>query len=369
MPRLRVAAGGPSSSAAAAGGSTSAQQQQQQRQPRQRGRRHRGCRGRGRRKQQPSESDHTRRSPSPSSPSPERWRDDPDLCFIDRTKDTGQWEAKYEYLGILVQISDTRPPVTPEQARVAIANQCGILLDDRLKIHPAALPYDFLLIAPDHGAYLSVLAGNRMIQTPAFTLLVRPWHQLIYADFAALYHKVQIDIEGIPPHVWEHSTVAALLQGYCSIEFVHPDTLNWRDLSTFSLTAWTTRPKRIPESRTLCVPEPFEAELLLQPMRHTLRYPVQIRVRRLIVQLPSDSPPPSPPPTATSTQSPATTSHRSGIQNDLAGHEDPGVVGSSARRRHRRPHSKCVGAPETMVRSPWKPSYPLRQTHQPRTMH
>lgn len=306
-PRQRVVAGGiPISSSAAGGGSTSGGHQQQQHQDRTRGRRRRrGCRGGGRRKRQAMDSapDRPDRSLSPSSPSPKRRRDDPDLCFIDRTEDIDQREAEYEYLGILVQISGTRPPVSLEQAKTAIANQCGIPLDERLQIHPAMPPYDFLLIAPDHGAYLAVLAGDRMIQTPAFTLLVRPWHRLVYADYAALYHKVQIDIVGIPPHVWRRSTAATLLGSYCSIDHVHPDTLARRNLSTFTLTAWTTRPERIPESRTLCVPEPFDAESLLQPMRRTLRYPVHIHVRRLLVRFPPESPPPSPPPTPPSSES------------------------------------------------------------------
>lgn len=96
-------------------------------------------------------------------------------CPPRRNRDVDQWEANYEYLGILIQITGTRPPVTSEQVQAAIANQCHIPLDDRLQIHPAMPPYDFLLIAPNHGAYLSVLAGDRMIQTTTFTLSVRPW--------------------------------------------------------------------------------------------------------------------------------------------------------------------------------------------------
>lgn len=133
--------------------------------------------------------------------------------------------------------------------------------------------------------------------------MVRPWKRLLYADYAVIYHKVQIDIEGIPPHVWQRSTTAALLSDYFSIDFVHPDTLARRDLSTFSLTAWTTRPERILESRTLCVLEPFDTEQLLQPFRRTLKYPVQIRVCRLLMRLPPDSPLPSPPPTSLDSES------------------------------------------------------------------
>lgn len=100
-----------------------------------------------------------------------------------------------------MQITGTRPPVTSEQAREAIANQGGISLDDHLEIHPASPPYDFLLIAPNHGAFLAILAGDRLIRAPVFTLKVRPWQCTVYADHAALYHKIVVEIDGIPPHV------------------------------------------------------------------------------------------------------------------------------------------------------------------------
>lgn len=125
---------------------------------------------------------------------------------------------------------------------------------------------------------------------------------MVYVDHDALYHKVQIKIERIPPHVFEASTAAAILRPYCSMIRVHPQMVARLDLAVFKLTAWTTRPKRIPESRTIAIPEP-EDHMLPLPMCRTLRYTVHIHVRRLIMRVPPDSPPPSPPPTPSSTQS------------------------------------------------------------------
>lgn len=115
-PRLRVVASGSQSSSSAAASGPRVREQEGG-QPRTRRRRRRGCRDGGHRKREVtySASERSHRSPSPSSPSPERCCDaDADLCYIDRLGDTDQWEAEYEYLGVLVQILSTRPPVTPE---------------------------------------------------------------------------------------------------------------------------------------------------------------------------------------------------------------------------------------------------------------
>lgn len=69
-----------------------------------------------------------------------------------------------------------------------------------------------------------MLNGERTIHTPAFTLSIRPSPRLTYTDHGALYHKVLIDIEGIPPHVWETAMATAILHPYCSLESIHPET-------------------------------------------------------------------------------------------------------------------------------------------------
>lgn len=261
-----------------------------------RGRWRRGCRGGERRKRSKKDdksvSKRFGRSPSPASPS-SGWRrhNDPEICYIERTLDTDQREAAYEYLAVLVQITGTRPPVTVDQAREAIAHKYGIPLDEQLEIHAAAAPFDFFLILPDHASY----------QTPAFSLSIRPWTRLSYADHGALYHKVHIELEGIPPHVWQASTAVELLNPFCSVARIHPETTARRDLSVFRLTTWTMRPERIPETKILAVPELGDDEMAMQPMRHTLKYTVHLR--RLLLRLPPESPPPSPPPTPPTTES------------------------------------------------------------------
>lgn len=193
-----------------------------------------------------------------------------------------------------MQIVGTRPQVSPEQAIDAIATKFGIFKDEQLEIHPAAAPYDFFVLLLEHASYLTVLNGDRTVHTTAFQLAIKPWTRLAGAKYGALYHKVLIDLEGIPLHAWSYITAAALLHPYCSIASVRLETLSRADLSAFRLTAWTTRPERIPDELPLVVPERLDDAL--GTYRPTLKYMVQIKVRWLLMRMPPDSPPPSLPP-------------------------------------------------------------------------
>lgn len=313
---------------------------QQPRPVRARGRRRRGCQGGERhkrtRKDPESNSERSGHSPCLASPSPV-WRCllEHKICFLDRTLDMDQRESAYEYLTVLLQISGTRPRVIAQQAITAVATKYGVPLDEQLEIHAAPLPFDFLLILPDHASYLTVLNGDRTVQTPAFTLTIRPWHRLIYADHGALYHKVQIEIERISPHVWEPSTAAELLRPYCSVVNVHPEMLARRNLAVYKLSAWTTWPERIPDSMVLAVPEPEIFAEAAEHMRRTLKYTVLIRVRRLLLRMPPDSLPQSPPPTPPTTET----------SEDESPERAPRRAQSRVRRK--RCHRRSVATPPT----------------------
>lgn len=127
--------------------------------------------------------------PSPHSPT-RRWNDLSEICFIDRTMDTEQWEAEYEYLAMLLQVTGTRPEISPQQALAAVAAQFGFQLDDGFKIHRAPPPNDFFLQVPNHGMVHSMLGGDRSVLGPGFQLKIRPWSRLVNAEPGALFHNV-----------------------------------------------------------------------------------------------------------------------------------------------------------------------------------
>lgn len=267
-------------------------------------RRRRGRRGTGHRRRQRGQGDdgnsgpHRERQSSPSpSPAPrQNEMHHPKVCYVDRSPDMEQWEAELEYLAVLVQIVGTRPTVEPQAARRAIAQHFDIE-EFAMEIYKVAPPEDFLLKLPNHGALQRVLQGDRTVTTPAFKLALKPWTRLVNAEHGALYHKVQIDLQGIPLHAWEQTVAADLLRPFCSVESVDPDTRDRRNIEFFRVTARTTRPELIPPFRILAIPEPTDGEGPFRPVKNTLNYVIQITVRRLLIRLPPDSPPCSPPPT------------------------------------------------------------------------
>lgn len=120
---------------------------------------------------------------------------------------------------------------------------------------------------------------------------------------------------------------------------IHPETRARRNLAVFKLTAWTTRPELIPETKLLVVPEPVD----MDTMRDTLKYPIQIRVQRLLMRLPPDSPPASLPLTPPDTQSsdddsPATegSRQRAASPGGTQGHDTPPRTVARAENTQRR---------------------------------
>ncbi|TVU01229.1 hypothetical protein EJB05_53331, partial [Eragrostis curvula] len=269
-------------------------------QPQHRRRRRRRGRGRGRRGAKAGDAAEDESAPPSerSSPPPVRelapagWQDALDACYIERTEDIDQWEAELEYRAVFVTVLGTRPPVTQEEAVSAIAARFN-LEEQRMEIFPSA-PEDFVLLLPDHDAYQLVLQGDRTVTTPAFTLGLRQWHRVAHAEQGALYHKMHIELTGIPMHVWNYTTASDLLRPFCSIESVDPETAARRDRFKFGVVAWTTRPEFIPAARTLVVPEPNHFDGPYEPNRRTLKYKVQIQVRRLLTRFPPEAPPTPP---------------------------------------------------------------------------
>jgi hypothetical protein len=71
--------------------------------------------------------------------------------------------------------------------------------------------------------------------------------------------KVQLVLEGVPPHAWDKEVVQDQLGSSCAIDAVEYTTTSRENLDLFKVSAWTTSLDRIPPARTLAIPEPEEA--------------------------------------------------------------------------------------------------------------
>jgi hypothetical protein len=108
---------------------------------------------------------------------------------------------------------------------------------------------------------------------------------------------VHLVLKGIPPHVWDQSTVEHLLGMSCALEDLASETASRADLGLFKATAWARDVDSIPTERLLWVPEPLEGWELVgpQPLRRIkdlgmLEYRVLIHVLRVEEFVPAEGP-------------------------------------------------------------------------------
>ncbi|CAM0956503.1 unnamed protein product [Alopecurus aequalis] len=98
--------------------------------------------------------------------------------------------------------------------------------------------------------------------------------------------KVQLSVEGIPPHIWDVDTMKQVLGTSCTLTAVAPETTDRSDMGTFRADGWTVDPEGIPPVRELWVPEPREGVPFPRLVRRIkelglLLYRVLIHVERI----------------------------------------------------------------------------------------
>jgi hypothetical protein len=86
-------------------------------------------------------------------------------------------------------------------------------------------------------------------------LTLTPWSRRSHAVEASLSFRVNLVLEGIPPHVWREDTVAKILSPSCWVQSVDPDSSGGGDLSSYRVTAWTAHPSLVPQICWLGVDE------------------------------------------------------------------------------------------------------------------
>ncbi|XP_066350825.1 uncharacterized protein [Miscanthus floridulus] len=152
----------------------------------------------------------------------------------------------------------------------------------------------YLLVLPDIGL-VERLVDQRLppLRSPAFTLLCKRWSRLAGASGRTLPWLVDLELRGIPAHVWETSTVEQFLNPLACIQQVHPETLGLVNLASFRCSAWCMDPAALPPSKELWVVEPTVAAMEDPPVKSLLSYPIEIKCSILHGL---GTPPPPPPP-------------------------------------------------------------------------
>jgi hypothetical protein len=195
------------------------------------------------------------------------------LCVIARSSNIDRAEADLRR-ALLVTVGGNCPVLAPRQVLEVVAANFGI--DASSMDIMAAAPEDFLLVLPDSGAANRVFNRGLPLHSPGFSLFFKRWTRLSHAEVASLPIAVEVELRGIPTHAWEMATVQQLLSGSCWVRSMHSDTAARRDLSTFQVSAWCSRPEAIPPVIDLLIPKPAPAETEMPPMKRGLVYPIKL---------------------------------------------------------------------------------------------
>ena len=148
-------------------------------------------------------------------------------------------------------ISDDLLAAVEEVAAVIAAR---IDVDANSLVLRKASSSSYLLVLPEL-ALVDRLVGLRQLVSSSgfnFSLLCKRWSRLTGAQGRVLPFLIDVELRGIPNHVWETSTVDRLLSPHAWVQQVHPDTLGLVDLSCFRCLAWSTDLSVLPCSRELC---------------------------------------------------------------------------------------------------------------------
>ncbi|CAN6280350.1 unnamed protein product [Urochloa humidicola] len=105
---------------------------------------------------------------------------------------------------------------------ISIAEFAGALLD-----HLGVSAGD-IVIKPFHPENFLVVCNSQAVRDHIFatgnvpvrdtSMFIRQWTRLAHAASSVLYTRVNIELDGIPPHAWSIDTASKLLAPSCWVE-------------------------------------------------------------------------------------------------------------------------------------------------------
>jgi hypothetical protein len=177
-------------------------------------------------------------------------------CFIQRDDTINTAEATLRHAVVAMFCGGTHEATTADVVAALVA-RTGMPANE-FTIHPF-FPEHFIILCSSQAARDRAL-GASPLPLRGYSLPLCPWTRVAHADLSALYYKVSLELEGVPPHVWRADTAAKLLAPFCWIQSIDQQTSAKEDLSAYKLTAWTHDPSSIPLAIRLAVAEPDEQQ-------------------------------------------------------------------------------------------------------------
>ncbi|PNT63831.1 hypothetical protein BRADI_4g21615v3 [Brachypodium distachyon] len=120
-----------------------------------------------------------------------------------------------------VSLSGERRRVLTSEVRGVISWLCPAVVN-QFSLWPF-WPAEFLCILNSCGVSDTLLAAAPL-EGCRFALRFRVWNRQLQAKLRRLRFRVFLELDGIPPHAWDHSTASAILGPACWIERLGTET-------------------------------------------------------------------------------------------------------------------------------------------------
>jgi hypothetical protein len=139
-------------------------------------------------------------------------------------------------------------------------------------------PSTFVALLPNVELADRVFNGGQSLYAPPL-LHIRRWSRHFMASGgSALPRLLDVELLGLPIHLWEIRTAEQLLDEHCIILDLHDDTKDGGDLSVFKLRVWCADPGGLPSIIDLHVEESSVLEGDVPSSPRTVIYHVSIMV-------------------------------------------------------------------------------------------
>jgi hypothetical protein len=128
---------------------------------------------------------------------------------------------------------------------------------DALHLRRAA-SNSFLVFFPSEELASRAINVGQSLFVPPVRLHLRRWsRQALASGGSSLPLLMDIELEGVPAHLWGVGTAELLLDGLCMVQGLHPDSIDSVDMSVLKLRAWCFSPDSLPAVLDLHVQEPL----------------------------------------------------------------------------------------------------------------
>jgi hypothetical protein len=148
----------------------------------------------------------------------------------------------------------SRDYVQPRLPSLVSEFEAASLLSPRLEITEDSLvlrclsPNSFLLVLPSEDLAQRLYTRWSIQRAATFTVGCKRWSRFFNSFSKTLLQLVDLELEGIPVHMWETVTLEHLINPFAWLFKVHSDTSGLSDLVSFRCSAWCIDTSMILES-------------------------------------------------------------------------------------------------------------------------